>query len=68
MKSRKPILKFMKKFIDFDKQEKIFYCNYYLSDYKIVLKTPLVNNGGEKDNIDIDKFNLTKFIYLIHFD
>ena len=37
----------LKKYIDFDKNNKIIYCNYFLDEFKVVLKVPIVL-GGKK--------------------
>jgi hypothetical protein len=57
----------MKMFIDFDKSKEEFNINYYLEDYKIVLKIPISNYEESDSNIKIEEFNLTKYTYLIHY-
>ncbi len=37
----------MKKFIDFDKEDQVFYSNYYLEDYNLVLKIVIGNDDDE---------------------
>lgn len=54
-------------FIDFDKNKEEFNINYYLEDYKIVLKIPISNYEESDSNIKIEEFNLTKYTYLIHY-
>ncbi|MBD3342307.1 MAG: hypothetical protein GF353_24620 [Candidatus Lokiarchaeota archaeon] len=60
----------MSKFIDFDKYKKVFYDNFYLDDYKIVVKIPLAKKKERKqttkkqDSVKVEKFNLTKYTYL----
>lgn len=69
-----------KMFIDFDSINKVFYHNFFFDEYKIVLKialTPLLNNNdnfwdittnnGDCPDLKYEKFNLTKYVYLIHF-
>ncbi len=34
----------VKKFIDFDKDKRIFYNNLYLDEFKIVIKIPPIHN------------------------
>ena len=58
---------FLKKFLDFDKIDKKFYINYYLDDFKIVLKDSLNKENTKSCDFMFDRFNLEKYIYLIHF-
>jgi len=58
-------MKRVNKFIDFDKKSEIFYDNLYI-DGEIVIKTPLNSNNGK--TIKIDKFDLSKYTYLISYD
>ncbi|TXT60560.1 MAG: hypothetical protein BAJALOKI1v1_1250004 [Promethearchaeota archaeon] len=53
------------KFIDFDKKNNIVFSNLYL-DREIVVKIPLNSDNGK--NITIDKFDLSKYTYLISHD
>ena len=60
----------MSKFIDFDKENKIFYNNLYLVDFKIVIKMPCAGTGNMKKKINkrefkIEKFDLGKYNYLL---
>jgi len=69
-----------KMFIDFDSINKVFYHNFFFDESKIVLKialTPLLNdndnfwdittNNGDCLDLKYEKFDLTKYVYLIHF-
>jgi len=69
-----------KMFIDFDPSNKVFYHNFFFDEYKSVLKialTPLLNdndnfwdiitNNGDCLDLKYEKFDLTKYVYLIHF-
>ena len=58
----------IKQFIDFDRNNKIFYVSYYLDEYKIVLKIPMVLDRIQDVDIKIDNFNIGKYIYLTHID
>ncbi|MFX1501144.1 MAG: hypothetical protein ACFFDH_09305 [Promethearchaeota archaeon] len=58
----------IQKFIDWDKFENIFYNNFYLENYKVVIKMPLLPKEGSKDEMKIKKFNLEKYTYLISYD
>ena len=54
----------VRKFIDFDKIKSIFYNNLYLDDYKIVVKMRLT----KEEDIKIENFDLTKYIYLLAYN
>ena len=58
----------IQKFIDWDKFENIFYNNFYLDNYKIVIKMPLLPREEREDEIKIKKFNLEKYTFLISYD
>ena len=66
-KTSKAITK-MGKFIDFDKSKRRFYNNLYLDDYKIVVKMSLTKEKGSKEDFRIEKFDLTKYTYLLAYD
>ncbi|MFW9970683.1 MAG: hypothetical protein ACFFDF_10820 [Candidatus Odinarchaeota archaeon] len=57
----------IQKFIDWDKFENVFYNNFYLQNYKIVIKIPLVPRKSNKD-IKIKKFDLEKYTFLVSYD
>ena len=59
---------FLNKFIDFNKNERIYYNNIYLDEYKIVIKIPLYlscKNGI--NDIKIEDFNLADSIYIFSY-
>ena len=58
----------IKRFMDFDRNNKIFYISYYLDEYKIILKNPIVLDEIQDDYIKIDNFNIAKYIYLTQID
>lgn len=58
----------MSMFIDFDKGKKRFYNNLYLNDFKVVVKMPLGKEGVRKEEIKIEKFDLTRYCYLVDYD
>jgi hypothetical protein len=58
----------MKEFLDFDKDLRIFYDNYYFEECRMVLKIPMTKRKDRDINIKIDEFNLSKYTYLMHFD
>ena len=57
----------LNKFIDFDKHHKIFYNNLYLKDFDLVIKMPIIAQNKLPEEIVIEKFNLTKFSYLLSY-
>jgi len=67
-KTSSKTIKFIKKFIDFDKNEKIFYNNLYLEDYKIVIRMPLKEKEKSKKDIEVEKFNLVKCTFLLSYN
>jgi len=58
----------IQKFIDWDKFENVFYNNFYLQNYKIVVKMPLVPRKRNKEEIQIKKFDLEKYTFLVSYD
>ncbi len=56
-------------YIDFDKNKQVFYINLYFDDYNISLKISLtgIKNRISNDDIKIEKFDLTKYVYLLHY-
>jgi len=64
------VLRFSK-FIDFDKNKSIFYNNIYLDEYKIVVKMPLTKKEPSqevKEEVIIEKFDITKYVYLLAYE
>ena len=58
----------IQKFIDWDKFKNVFYNNYYLQNYKIVIKIPLVPRKKKEDDVKIKKFDLEKYTFLVSYD
>lgn len=58
----------IKKFIDFDKYRTNFFNNLYFEEFDIVVKMPLLNDINSDNNLKIEKFNLTKYCYLLSYD
>jgi hypothetical protein len=56
------------KFLDFDKYKEIFYDNMYLDDYKIVVKLPLTKKQKAGKDMKINRFDLTKYTFLLSYD
>ena len=57
-----------KNHIDYDRIEQIFYDNIYFEDSNFVLKIPLMSliKHISHDEIKIEKFDLSKYTYLIY--
>ncbi|MFX1290394.1 MAG: hypothetical protein ACFFAG_05510 [Promethearchaeota archaeon] len=62
--------KYLKKFVDYDKNNGLLYDNLYLNDLKFVIKIPFQDSRkeGSINNIRIAKFNLTDSIYISNYD
>ena len=56
------------KFLDFDKNKNVFYDNMYLDDYKIVVKLPLTEKQKAEKDMKINRFDLTKYTFLLSYD
>ena len=56
----------LNKYIDFDKDNIIFYNNLYLKDYDLVIKIPLSEKKFHSNKIE--KFNLAKYLYLLDYE
>jgi hypothetical protein len=59
----------LNKYVDFNKDNGVFYDNLYLSDMKFVIKIPFRDSREEREihNIKIEKFTLTDSIYLFNY-
>ncbi len=60
----------LNKFLDFDKNKQVFYYNMYLKEYKFVIKIPISKLEKEKhtEETKIEKFNLTKYTFLLNYE
>ncbi len=56
------------KFLDFDKRKCIFYNNIYLEKEKLVVKVPLTEEHKAKKDLKINRFDLTKYTFLMSYD
>ena len=60
------MLKF-KIFIDLDKANSKVFINYYIEDFKILIKIPLdKEEKKENSRVIIDKFDISNKVYLTH--
>ncbi len=59
-----------RKHIDYNKVEQIFYDNIYFEDSNTVLKLPLISllKRISYEEIKIEKFDLSKYVYLIPYE
>lgn len=52
-------------FIDLDKSRVELYINYYLEDFKVLIKEPLKKDDEKNvNNIIFDKFDISNKIYI----
>ena len=58
----------LKKFLDFDRNERTYYINYYLDENNVVLKVSLLKEELQSCDYLIDRFDLEKYTYLTHFN
>ncbi len=59
----------MNKYIDFDKNNDIFYYNLYSNNDKFVIKIPISrskNKNKKEKKLKIEKFDLTKYTFLLN--
>ena len=56
----------MNKYIDFDKNNEVFYYNIYSKNDKFVMKIPIYGFRDKKKEIKIEKFDLTKYTFLLN--
>jgi len=60
-------MEFLKGFIDFDKITRKLYNNYYIEDYRVVIKTALIPEKKERNVIKIEQFCLSNKTYLFSY-
>jgi hypothetical protein len=62
--------KYIKKFVDYNKNNGLLYDNLYLNDIKFVIKIPFEDSRkhGAINNIRVAKFNLTDSIYISNYE
>jgi hypothetical protein len=56
----------MNKYLDFDNRQKIFYYNIFLKENNCVIKIPIVEKTDKQTAIKTEKFQLTKYTFLIN--
>ena len=54
---------------DYDKTNEVLYDNIYFKKNNHILKTPVITFNKEmfSNDLKIEKFDLTKYIYLFHY-
>jgi hypothetical protein len=55
----------LKKFIDFDKNGRVFYNNLWLDDQKVAIKIPILEENLLNRDLKIEKFDLAKYTFLL---
>jgi hypothetical protein len=70
MQNLKTWEKQLNKFVDYNKNNGIFYNNLYLNDVKFVIKMPLPDLKKESliDNIRLEEFNLSNSIFIFNYE
>jgi len=59
----------MNKYIDFDKNNDVFYFNLYSKKDKFVIKIPIYGSKNKKEKeVKIEKFDLTKYTFLLNWE
>ncbi|MBY9006393.1 MAG: hypothetical protein KGD63_06515 [Candidatus Lokiarchaeota archaeon] len=58
----------LSKFIDFDRDQNVFYNNLYIEECDFVVKIPILKEEIHPEKIKIEKFNLAKYTYLLDYD
>ena len=69
MTTRKSLMKegFSKKFINYIKEDGKLYDNFYLDDYKLIIKIPLTGKEEEKHDVKIEQFTFASGVYLLSY-
>ncbi|TFG29972.1 MAG: hypothetical protein EU532_02100 [Promethearchaeota archaeon] len=58
-----------KMYLEFNKEEQKYYTNYFLEEFKIVVKVPLMEEEEEKDEPPkLSEFYLDNNIYIAHIE
>lgn len=58
------------KFIDYDKKNKVIYNNIYFKGCSYVMKIPIgtLNTLNTFENLKIEKFCLSNYVYLLNYE
>ena len=56
-----------KKYVDFNKDDGILYDNFYLAEFKVVIKTPMIRELNNQPKIRIEPFSLMNEVFLISY-
>jgi hypothetical protein len=57
----------IKRYLDFSKDKKILYNNFFLDDFKVVIKVPLLIKEISEQDIKVEHFDIVNDIYLISY-
>ncbi len=58
----------LRKHVDYDKKDGIFYANFYFPEINYVLKTPMASdNDVSFQTYKIEKFDLLKYSFLMYY-
>jgi len=62
--------KILKKYIDYDKNEKLFYNNFYLNELNLSIKIPIIDIESQnlKKEFIVKEFDLINYTYLLNYD
>jgi hypothetical protein len=58
---------FSKYFINFNKEDGKVYNNFYLDDFKLIIRCPLTGKEEEKSDIKIEPFTFASGVYLLSY-
>ena len=69
MTTRKLLMKesFSKKFINYNEEDGKLYDNFYLDDFKLIIKIPLTGKEEEKRDVKIEQFTFASGVYLLSY-
>ena len=57
-----------KMYLEFNKEEQKYYTSYFLEDFKIVVKVPLIEEKEKEESPKLSEFYLDNNIYITHIE
>jgi len=57
----------IKRYLDFSKDKEILYNNFFLDEFKVVIKVPLLKKEIPEQDIKVEHFDIVNDIYLISY-